>query len=416
MPLRAVGRDGGTASDLADALRYAAGLDATAHGPALPAPLRVVNVSLGTPDASQEIADACAAASGAGTLIVAAAGNESGAVNYPAALPTVLAVGAVDSRLVLASYSNVGSQISLVAPGGNDVRERDGDGFLDGVPSTVLDETVAPRRPGEAYYVGTSMSSPHVAGVAALVLSVDGSLSRAALRTLLESTARDLDAPGVDAQTGHGLVQAGEAVRAALVGLGTPRADAPRLSLSSDSLRFTGTQTIQDVQLANAGGGTLHVGGLVATTDSGFPWLTAFTTAAPAGLPIDASLVAVTVTRVGLAPGVYAGTVTITDGAAALATIRVVMEVGGLRLDGQPFSIVALQSSNGIVRASGIAQPIDGYRFALTGLAPGTYTLHAGTDLDGDGFFCEPGDFCGDSATTVVVTAGGRTTADVAIH
>src|SRR5204863_6783142 len=137
--------------------------------------------------------------------------------------------GAVDSRLVYASYSNVGPQVACVAPGGNDNRERDGDGFLDGVPSDVVDETVSPSAPGEAEYVGTSMAAPHVAGVAALVLSVDPSLTRSQLIDVVLSSCRDLGVPGTDDGTGHGLVQAGEAVKLALAGLGTPRTDSPRL-------------------------------------------------------------------------------------------------------------------------------------------------------------------------------------------
>src|SRR6202008_1440151 len=95
MPLRVVGVGGGTTSDLADALRYPAGLAAPADAPPLAAPLRVANMSLGTPSDVSEIHDAIQAAANAGVLLVASAGNDGGPVLFPAAYPEVIGVGAV---------------------------------------------------------------------------------------------------------------------------------------------------------------------------------------------------------------------------------------------------------------------------------------------------------------------------------
>ena len=192
---------------------------------------------------------------------------------YPAAYPSVLAVGAVDGRLVYATYSGHGPSLDCVAPGGNENRDVAGDGFTDAILSTILDETVVPAVPGETYYSGTSMAVPHVCGVAALVLSVDPTLSLPALRTTILDSCRDLDVQGTDPLTGHGLVQAGEAVRYALTALGTPRADAPRLLLSSTSIRLPSLESVATVYVDNGGGGVLHVAGVSTTTDSGAPWL-----------------------------------------------------------------------------------------------------------------------------------------------
>ena len=412
MPLRAAGIGGGTASDLADAIRYASGFSVPGPAAPLPHPLRIVNISLGTATASSEIADACANAALAGTLLVAAAGNTAGPVLYPAAYPSVLAVGAVDSRLVYASYSSVGPELALVAPGGNDNRDQDADGFLDGVPSDVIDETVVPSRPGEAWYVGTSMAAPHVAGVAALVLSVDPTLTLAELRQALTQTALDLGDPGRDDQTGAGLVRAGEAVRYALLHKGTPRTDPPKLLLSSASLQFGGFSNTLDVSVSNGGGGVLHVALVTASTDSGVPWLSAFAVAGLPGSFTDVGHVEVLVDRSGLSTGVYAGSIRIFDGLSVVGSVRVVMEVGLIVLGGQPFSVVAQEQGTGIVRASAIAYPWDGYRYLLAGLAPGSYKVHAGTDLDADGFFCEAPDWCGDYGGSppvyVPVAAGAR--------
>jgi serine protease len=407
MPLRALGRTGGTMSDLADAIRYASGHVVPGPAAPLPAPLRIVNCSLGSPQGSQELEDACDAARDAGTLLVASTGNDGGPVLFPAAYPSVLAVGAVDSRLVQASYSNVGPQVACVAPGGNDNRDRDGDGFLDGVSSDVVDETVVPFASGEAAYVGTSMAAPHVAGVAALVLSVDPSLTRAQLIDTVLSSCRDVGTPGVDDATGHGLVQAGAAVKLALANLGTPRTDAPRLLLTTTTLRFPAASTVLDVPVLNAGGGVLHVASATASTDSGVPWLTGLRIP-QAGGDSDTSEIAVVVNRVGLATGLHAGTVLISDGTTVVGAIRVLLEVGASPLVGHRFVVAALENATGIVRSSGFADPLDAHRYALAGLPPGAYTISAGTDLDGDGIFGEGPDWEGEHAVPVTVAAGQR--------
>ena len=416
MPLRALGRGGGTMSDLSDAILYASGHVVAGPPAPLAAPLRIVNCSLGSPQGSQELKDACDAAEAAGTLVIASTGNDGGPVLFPGAYASVLAVGAVDSRLVYASYSNLGPQVACVAPGGNDNRDREGDGYLDGVPSDVVDETVSPSRPGEALYVGTSMAAPHVAGVAALVLSVDSTLSRAQLVDTILSSCRDLGLPGIDTATGHGLVQAGEAVKLALANKGTPRSDAPRLLLTATSLRFSGTATILDVPVINAGGGALHIASLTPSTDSGAPWLTGLRIPQLTG-PSDTSLIEVIVNRAGLPGGVHAGTLMVSDGTSVVGSIRVLLEVGSFPLNGQPFVVAALENATGIVRSSGLVHPIDGYRYALAGLPPGDYTITAGTDLDDDGIFGEAVDWEGAHGTPVSVTAGQRVSGvDIVLH
>jgi serine protease len=396
MPLRVVGKGGGTSSDLADALRYAAGLTATAHGPALAQPLRVVNMSLGVGQDIAEIRDAVVAAAAAGVLMVASSGNDGGAVLYPAAYPEVIAVGAVDGRLVHASYSAGGPALDLVAPGGQSDRDVQGDGFLDGVLSSVLDSSRSPATPTWRRYVGTSMAAPHVAGAAALLFCVDSTLTAAQARDAILSTCRDLDLPGRDDSTGAGLLQVGEAVRKVLFDRGAPRADAARLALSSTSIRIPGNESVATVNVSNAGGGTLHVSGTAVSTDTGQPWLVAFATGALPGSAADVSQVAAAVDRTGLAPGVYAGTIFVRNGATTLGSVRVVMEVGPFPFLGAPISVVLRLASNGGVVASALAFPETGYRYVFEGVAAGDYVVHAGTDNDRDGFFCEAGDACGD--------------------
>lgn len=395
MPLRASGVTGGTISDLSDAIRYAAGL--TVPGPAAPlaAPLRIINISLGTSLDSTELSSACQAAADAGVLIVAAAGNDGGPVLFPAAYTSAFAVGAVDGRLVHASYSNTGPSLECLAPGGKSDRDVAADGFGDGILSTVRDETRLPSTASHVYYGGTSMAVPHVAGVAALVLSVDPTLSLAALRTTLLSTCRDLGVAGFDDTNGFGLIQAGEAVRLALSNKGTPRTDPPSLALSSRAVRIPEGQTTATVYVNNAGGGTLTITSVVPSTDDGLPWLSGFRTAASPGDPSNTTLVIAAVDRTGLSTGFHAGSLLIRNGAVPLGVLRVVLEVGDSPLDGVSFSLTAIDDATGVVVKSGFAIPETGYRFALRGVPEGRYRLRAGTDLDRDGLFCEANDWCG---------------------
>jgi len=159
--------------------------------------IKVVNMSLGTVSDIQSFHDAIVRAYNAGIVLVAAAGNAyGGAVNYPAAYSEVIAVSATDSNNNLASFSSVGPQVDIAAPGAS-------------IYSTYKNSSYATMS-------GTSMASPHTAGVAALLLSVpskcdadaSGSCSPAEVQARLETTAHDLDASGKDFQYGSGLVDA----------------------------------------------------------------------------------------------------------------------------------------------------------------------------------------------------------------
>ena len=153
-------------------------------------PCRIISMSLGASGPEDPIlASAVAYAESKGALLVAAAGNDGvTTASYPAALRGVIGVGAVDSSNRLASFSNYGAtDVQITAPGVN---------ILSTVPGTTMQS-----------WSGTSIATPFVSGAAALVWSAHPELTAAQVAEVLEGSAQDLGAPGVDPIYGHGLVR-----------------------------------------------------------------------------------------------------------------------------------------------------------------------------------------------------------------
>ena len=146
--------------------------------------------------------DEMEAAVNQGVVIVASAGNyNSDTKGYPACFDFVIAVGATDINNDRASYSSYGSWVELVAPGGDGV---------DGVESHKINSTCVDGTYRTGF--GTSYSAPIVAGVVALMKSVDNTLTPKIIRTILQRTAVDLGDTGKDKYFGYGLVDAFAAV------------------------------------------------------------------------------------------------------------------------------------------------------------------------------------------------------------
>jgi len=203
MPVKVLDDRGqGSFDALAQGLMYAADQGA-----------RVVNLSLSGRSDSQLLADAIAYAVNKGVLVVAAAGNGGGTVEYPAAYDGVVAVGAIDSTQNRAPYSAHGPQVSVVAPGGDTGTDRNGDGYPDGILQQTFQRGNLTDF-GFYFLEGTSMAAPHVTGVAALLFGLNPSASAAQVRRAIESSARDLGPAGRDDAYGYGLVQAAAALDA----------------------------------------------------------------------------------------------------------------------------------------------------------------------------------------------------------
>ena len=213
--LRVLGKCGGYTSDIADAMTWASG-GTVGGAPANATPAKVLNLSLGGGGACDNTTQAAVnGARARGAVVVVAAGNSNAnAANFsPASCAGVIAVAATDRNGARAYYSNFGAVVALAAPGG-DMRANAASGIL----STLNSGTSTPSTDSYAYYQGTSMAAPHVAGVAALMFSVKPSATPDEIANALKSSARAF--PGTCSQCGSGLLDADAAVAA--IGGGTP--------------------------------------------------------------------------------------------------------------------------------------------------------------------------------------------------
>ncbi|WP_010270219.1 S8 family peptidase [Paenibacillus senegalensis] len=160
---------------------------------------KVINLSLGNYADAQFLHDAVRYAYDRDVVLIAASGNDNTSQpGYPAAYPEVLAVAATDSSKRRASFSNYGDYIDVAAPG----------------------VSIASTYTGQQYAAlsGTSMASPHVAALAALIRSVNPLLTNTEVMDIIRYSAEDLGPQGKDAQFGYGQIDVNQAVQMALQG------------------------------------------------------------------------------------------------------------------------------------------------------------------------------------------------------
>lgn len=163
-------------SDVASAVRYAADNGAD-----------VVNMSLGSSGASTTLHDAVQYAEGKGVVLVAAAGNEGDDTkNYPASFPEVISVAATDSDDERADFSNTNEDVELAAPGVGVLSTYTGNGYRE--------------------LSGTSMASPHVAGLAGLLVGQNPDWSNDQVRDRMGNCSDDLGDSGRDDSFGFGRI------------------------------------------------------------------------------------------------------------------------------------------------------------------------------------------------------------------
>ena len=183
LPVRVAGKCGATVLDITDGMRWAAGL-AVPGAPLNPNPARVVNISFGGSAACGGLYQSTVnELASLGVVVVAAAGNEAGAVTRPASCSGVVGVAALARDGLKASYSNFGPQVTIATVGGDP-------GADDGLLTLLNTGTQAPGADSYGNVFGTSFATPVVSGVISLMLSVNEQLTVAQVINGLRSTAR----------------------------------------------------------------------------------------------------------------------------------------------------------------------------------------------------------------------------------
>ena len=389
MPLRVLGPSGGgTTYDVSQAIYYAAGLPNSSNSFPFDS-ADIINMSLGTAGnpkcghlfpVTDHLRGAIEGAINAGVHVVIAAGNDECGVPEPmSTIDGVITVSAVDLDGERANFSNYGRTIDVAAPG-----------------VWVLSTTGR----GYEFEQGTSMAAPHVAGVLALMLSINPDLTPDDINQLLAGThpygstgpiTRDLGTPGRDDVYGHGLIDAYKAVQAARV---PPGGRMPVLSVSPHSLNFGEYRTQAFIHVANVGRGELIIRNV--TTDE--RWLVVEDYDP---LPSNYPYVDLRVDRTGLLEGDHVGHVFITSNARDRYgggwTIPVTVTVrssdsGGNA--GKAYVIVVDPDTLQPV-AQATTDAAQRYEYRTPEVPAGAYLVVAGTDRDDDGFICDPGEACG---------------------
>ncbi|MGL6160338.1 S8 family serine peptidase [Microbulbifer sp.] len=402
MPLRVLGISGGNTYDAAQAVRYAAGL-ANDSGTVPAQKAGVINMSFGGSGFSQTLQNALSEARAQGVVLVAAAGNDSSDTPvYPAAMEGVIAVSATDFNNEQAPYSNFGDWVDLAAPGGDMSADANVDGFSDGVLSTYVNERKGGNElsPSYASLQGTSMASPHASGVFALMKAVNPQLTPDDIDALLASgqLTTDLGDTGRDPVYGYGLLDAYKAVQAA----GQEPAE-PVITADPETLNFSATLTELEVEIRNIGADSASLSGdplpgatwisnveAVSVDDKGF------------------GTYRVSVDRSDMTDGIYNSEVVFPMNGTENYHLPVNLQVqmGGTASGNYAGYLYILllkatdEDGDGVsdyetVRQLAKSTDNGEYTFEFTGVEPGNYAIAAGSDLNANGFICDPGEACG---------------------
>ena len=395
MPVRVLGTGGfGSCWEISQGMKWAGGLsNDTSRLPARFAD--VINLSLGSAEiceGQQEIVNQLTAK---GIVVIAAAGNEANSIPfYPASLVGVISVSATTIDDELAYYSSYGTNIDVAAPGGDVTADVDGNGEPDGVFSTMMtvESGSSVQTDSYSYLQGTSMASPHIAGVAAMMRSVYPEMGFNEFFTALSSGEITIDlaedgSTTKDPAFGYGRIDAQKATDWALE-QGDQPID-PYLTSTISIANFGSTRLSVSFEVRSAGTGEISVTGSE-VSDS---WLQLVS------VDVDddgLGTYRIDVDRTGLVDGDYSGWAAIRARNESVLLIPVTMQVGekvageagyqyAVMIDGTTFEEVA--SWEGLATEGQ-------YPVMFNDVPFGFYFLVVGSDIDNDFDFCDAGEFC----------------------
>ncbi|MGD8910895.1 MAG: S8 family peptidase, partial [Chromatiales bacterium] len=393
MPLRALGLGNqGTSYDIVQAIRYAVGLSNDSN--TLPSQTAdIINLSLAGSGYDQALQDLFTQVHDSGVIVVAAAGNSNTSVLfYPASYDDVISVSAMDWQNNKAPYSNYGSKIDVGAPGGNVQVDTNGDGYGDGVLSCVINDSSGDRISNYAFYHGTSMASPHIAGVIALMKAIYPDLTPTEFDTLLANgdLTEDLGDSGRDDIYGYGMIDALKAVEAAQKAAGST----PLNTVTATPTSFDFGASSQSTTITLTGQGTMPPS--ITGFNSSKNWLSV-----TAGT-IDTNGLGeyiLTVDRSGLVDATYTATVDFSLSDGKTISIAISMQVLTESTDNTGNAgflyLVLFDTSQNKLKQLNLSPTNGSYPYQLDDVAAGDYYLIAGSDIDNDGNICEVGESCG---------------------
>ena len=368
MPIRVLAKCGGNDSDVIAGMYWAAGIVVPGSGlPVNPNPARILNMSLGESGTACSVAfqNAVTAINAAGAVIVVAAGNDFGvAVGSPANCTGVIAVGAVRSDGDKNNFSNLGTNVTISAPGGNCVSTVVGAPCVYPIMTTSNSGTTTPvaGAAGGIYTdsfdasLGTSFSTPLVSGTAALMLSLQPSLTPAQVKAKLQATARAFPTSGSTVATGVcGAPTSAQQqycyCTTSTCGAGMLDAHAAVLSVSGVQAAISLTTTTptagQDVALTSS---SVVVG--TGQSITGYAWT--LVSAGTTGATITSATNAASVTVRPTAAGAFTLQLATTDNTGNVSTATITVTVAAAAVATPPASSAPVATSSGGGGALGV--------------------------------------------------------------
>lgn len=409
LPLRVFPRNTDASSlDVIQAMRYAAGL--SNNSGTLPARRAdVINLSLGSDRACDPgYASVVREVRAQGTVVLAASGNSAlTTVGSPANCAGVIAVGAVDPSGLPASYSNTGSDLDLVAPGGATQQASDR------VYSDIGTFVNGARQAGFGGLAGTSMATPHVSGVIALMRYINPSITPGQIDTLIQNGTLTSGAGSTSRNDdyGHGRIDADKAVVAAFSSVGSTVPEAPvRVVASPSTIDFGSFRSTATFNLQADAGVSESVVSVASNS--------AAVQVAPVANAVDGrglGTYAITVSRTGLPDGTSFPQIVVTLSPSRTLTIPLSIRkvpAGAARVaDLGPIYVLLIDpDTKDVVTAVQATHTGSSYTWSVSGYSKPSVWVIAGGDPNNDDIVCQPGEPCGD--LPVISLGGDRTDLD----